>query len=53
MGPNGETILVAVDRRNRIRGWRVVRVGENHVQTADELWDALDGEDPVPILVAI
>lgn len=51
LGPNGETILVAVTREKRLAGEPViVPIGGNHVAASDELWDRLDGRDPIPNL---
>jgi len=53
MGPDGETILVAVARTGRLVEQRMLRTGDGHVQAADEMWDALDRADPAPMLHVI
>lgn len=54
MGPNGEFVLIAIDRHHRIVGDPVtVPAGANHVQMADELWERLDAADPMPMLKVI
>jgi hypothetical protein len=53
MGPNGELILVAVRRDDRMVGERMLSLGDNHVQASDELWAALEAADPQPQLKVI
>ena len=51
VGPNGETILVAVTRERKLAGDPVlVPLGGNHVNAGDELWARLDEDDPMPNL---
>lgn len=53
MGPNGEIILVAVRRNDRMVDQRMLLFGDDHVRAADELWAALEREDPQPNLKII
>lgn len=53
MGPNGETILVAVKRDDRLVAERMLSFGDDHVQASDELWRALERADPCPVLRVI
>jgi hypothetical protein len=53
MGPNGETILVAVNRGDRLVEQRMLAPGDGHVQATDELWSTLEREDPIPNLQII
>jgi hypothetical protein len=51
LGPNGETILVAVTRDRKLIGEPAfVPAGGNHVKAADDLWERLDADDPIPNL---
>lgn len=50
MGENGETILVAVHRNNRLIDQRVLKFGDDHVQASEDLWALLDRIDPMPVL---
>lgn len=51
IGPNGETILVAVTQERKLAGEPViVPIGGNHVVASDQLWERLDGHDPIPNL---
>lgn len=53
MGPNGELILVAVRRDDRRVAERVLSAGDDHVKASDELWAAIEREDPLPALKVI
>jgi hypothetical protein len=47
VGPNGEIVLLALRRDNRLAGEpHVIPLGASHVLAADELWERLDREDP-------
>jgi hypothetical protein len=51
LAENGGLIVVAVDRHKRQVGPQsVVPFGGNHLMTGEELWDRLDGHDPIPNL---
>ncbi len=45
-GQNDEMILVAVDSNRRRVAERVVAIGGNHLDAAEELLDLLDEQDP-------
>lgn len=49
-GPNGEMILVALDRQERRLAERLVAFGQNGVQAAEDLWVVVDRLDPAPEL---
>lgn len=53
MGPDGETILVAVKRNGRLATWTMLRPGDDHVGASDDLWSILEAQDPEPMLKAI
>lgn len=53
MGPNGETILVAVRRDDRKVSERMLAFGDDHVQASEDLWDELERADPQPALKVI
>ena len=47
-GPNGETVVYAIDSTNRLLASPVVIPhGTDHVALADRLWQELDRQDPV------
>jgi hypothetical protein len=47
-GPNGETVLVAVDSQQRLVGSpRIIGDGESRIAAADSLLDELDRADPI------
>lgn len=48
LGPNGETILLAVDHRHRLTTWppTLVEPGQDHLGASDNEWDTLDRNDP-------
>lgn len=51
MGPNGETILVAVNRDRRQVGAEImIPLGGAHHAASDELWARLERDDPLPIM---
>jgi hypothetical protein len=49
-GRNGEMILVALDRKERRLEERLVAFGDDHMKAADDLWQVVDREDPMPTL---
>lgn len=54
LGPDGETILVAVDQHHRRIGSECrVAAGASHVLAADEMWERVERDDPIPRLHAI
>ena len=53
MGPNGETIIVAVRRDGRQVESRALLPGADHVGASDELWKILELADPAPSLKVI
>ena len=54
LGPNGETVLVAVSRYGRMVGpLRFIALGASHLEASDALWERLDAADPLPRLRAI
>lgn len=50
---DGNIVLVAVQRDERCIAERELRPGDGRVQAAEELWETLDREDPVPNLQVI
>lgn len=51
LGPNGETVLIAISRAGRLAGEPLtIPVGGNHVELGDAMWDRLDADDPEPRL---
>ena len=48
VGPDGETILFAVDHRHRLLGAAVyLKPGDSYVGAADELWERIERDDPL------
>lgn len=52
-GPNGEAILIAVDRMNRQVGERMVAAGCDYQFAADQLWERLEAVDDAPVLTLV
>jgi hypothetical protein len=54
LGPNGETILVALNRHERQLGEQMmISPGSNSLAASDELWARVERDDPVPQLRVI
>ncbi len=54
MGPNGEMILVGLNRHDRqIGDPLMIPLGGNHLAASDELWKRVDRDDPMPQLRVI
>jgi hypothetical protein len=54
VGPNHEIVLIAIRSDRRLCGEpHLIPAGASHVLVADELWERLDREDPVPKLQVI
>jgi len=54
MGPNGETVLVALNRHDRQLGDVIlIPAGGNHLAASDELWARVERDDPIPNLRVI
>jgi hypothetical protein len=54
MGPNGETILVALNRHEHQIGEQImIPLGGNHLAASDELWSRVEKHDPIPKLRVI
>jgi hypothetical protein len=46
LGPNGETVLVALTRNGRVLEQRIVGPEDSSDDAVEELWDALENADP-------
>ena len=53
MGPNGELVVVAVSRRNRLLAERIIAPGDNSDAIGQELWAIVERDDPLDIFQVI
>lgn len=52
-GPDGEMVLVALNRLERYLSHRLVKTGESSHAAADDLWSIVERDDPERLLQII